>query len=55
VQGYAINEKRLAQKQQEVRQLKTGIQILSRAIEEKATAEGYEMASILLKRLRTIG
>jgi len=42
VQGYAINEKRLAQKQQEVRQLKTGIQILTRAIEEQATSEGYE-------------
>jgi len=41
VHGY-INEKRLAQKQQEVYYLKTGIQILSRAIEEKATSEGYE-------------
>lgn len=36
VQGYAINEKRLAQKQQEVESLKTGIRILNRAIEEKA-------------------
>jgi prophage maintenance system killer protein len=35
VDGYAINEKRLAQKQQEVQHLKTGIRILSRAIEEK--------------------
>lgn len=42
VQGYAINEKRLNQKQQEVRRLKTGIQILSRAIEEKAEFDGYE-------------
>ncbi len=33
VKGYAINEKRLEQKQQEVLHLKTGIQILSRAIE----------------------
>lgn len=33
VQGYAINEKRLAQKQQEVQTLKDGIRILSRAIE----------------------
>ena len=40
--GYVINEKRLAQKQQEVIELKTGIQILSRAIEEKATTEGFE-------------
>jgi len=36
VQGYAINEKRLAQKQQEVQTLKDGIRILSRAIEQKA-------------------
>lgn len=33
VQGYVINEKRLAQKQQEVQTLKDGIRILSRAIE----------------------
>lgn len=31
VQGYAINEKRLAEKQQQVDYLKTGIRILSRA------------------------
>ncbi|WP_349663814.1 virulence protein RhuM/Fic/DOC family protein [Cellulophaga lytica] len=35
VQGYAINQKRLAQKEQEVKVLKSGIQILSRAIEQK--------------------
>lgn len=35
VKGYTINEKRLAQKEQEVQVLKNGIQILSRAIEEK--------------------
>lgn len=35
VNGYAINEKRLQQKEQEVQVLKNGIQILSRAIEEK--------------------
>ncbi len=34
-QGYAINEKRLEQKQQEVQTLKDGIRILSRAIEDK--------------------
>ena len=34
--GYTVNEKRLAQKQQEIQQLKDGIRILSRAIEEKA-------------------
>lgn len=36
VQGYAINEKRLAQKEMQVQHLKTGIQILGRAIEQKA-------------------
>lgn len=35
IKGYAINEKRLAQKEQEVQILKNGIQILNRAIEEK--------------------
>jgi len=35
VKGYAINEKRLAQKEQEVKLLKDGIHILSRVIEEK--------------------
>ncbi len=35
VQGYSINEARLAQKQQEVEYLKTGIRILGRAIENK--------------------
>lgn len=35
VQGYAINEKRLAQKQQEIQTLKDGIRILSRVIEGK--------------------
>ena len=37
IQGYAINEQRLTQKQQEVRTLKDGIRILSRAIEEQQT------------------
>jgi hypothetical protein len=36
IQGYSINEKRLSQKEQEVQLLKGGIQILSRAIEEKS-------------------
>lgn len=35
VKGYVINEKRLAQKEQEVQILKDGIHILSRVIEEK--------------------
>ena len=39
VRGYAINEDRLAQKQQEVQHLKTGIRILSRAVASKAEQE----------------
>jgi death-on-curing family protein len=39
IQGYTINEKRLKQKQREIKYLKTGIQILNRAIEEKASSE----------------
>lgn len=35
VKGYAINQKRLEQKEQEIQVLKNGIQILSRVIEEK--------------------
>lgn len=42
VQGYAINEKRLAQKQQEVQTLKDGIRILSRAIEGKISETNLE-------------
>lgn len=45
VQGYAINEKRLAQKEQEIRHLKNGIQILHRAIElELETSENTTLA-----------
>ncbi len=47
VQGYAINEKRLQQKQQEVEYLKTGIRIVSRAI-EAASNEIEEKAANLL-------
>ncbi|WP_437917931.1 RhuM family protein [Sphingobacterium sp. LRF_L2] len=39
VKGYAINEKRLAEKQQQVEHLKTGIRILSRAIEQQASLQ----------------
>ena len=36
VQGYAINKKRLAEKQQQVQVLKNGIRIISRALESSA-------------------
>lgn len=49
IQGYAVNEKRLAQKEQEVQLLKGGIQILSRAIEEKI--EDNEWLTVYAKGL----
>lgn len=46
IQGYAINQKRLAQKEQEIKVLKNGIQILGRVIEEKtANIEWLDMFS----------
>ncbi|MGV8139204.1 MAG: RhuM family protein [Mangrovibacterium sp.] len=51
VQGYAINEKRLAQKQQEVEYLKTGIRILNRAIEQQATENDSQMLRIFARGL----
>lgn len=44
VKGYTVNEKRLAQKEQEVYILKNGIQILSRVIEEKAANNEWLVA-----------
>jgi prophage maintenance system killer protein len=52
VQGYSINEKRLAQKEHEVQLLKNGIQILSRAIEEKS--EENEWLSVFSKGLQLL-
>lgn len=46
VQGYAINEQRLAQKQQEVKYLKTGIRILGRAIENSMDNDNEKLLSI---------
>ncbi len=54
VQGYAINEKRLAQKQQEVEYLKTGIRILNRAIEQQANAEDSQMLKTFAKGLELL-
>ncbi|MEI8054311.1 MAG: virulence protein RhuM/Fic/DOC family protein [Bacteroidota bacterium] len=42
IEGVAINEKRLAQKNKEIKVLHDGIRILSRAIEEKASSEDFE-------------
>jgi prophage maintenance system killer protein len=51
VQGYVINEKRLAQKQQEVEHLKTGIRILNRAIEQQATEDDSQMLRVFARGL----
>lgn len=51
VQGYAINEKRLAQKQQEVEYLKTGIRIVSRAIEDATDEQNKEVFQLFAKGL----
>lgn len=54
VKGYAINEKRLAQKQQEVEYLKTGIRILNRVIAEQNTVEEFEMLHVFAKGLELL-
>jgi len=51
VQGYAINEKRLAQKQQEIEYLKTGIRILNRAIEQQATEDDSRILRVFARGL----
>ncbi len=51
IQGYSINEKRLEQKNQELRVLKSGIQILGRAIEKTAQDEGKEWLNQFSKGL----
>ena len=43
VQGYALNQKRLQQKQQEVETLKTGLRIVSRAIEHAVNEQEQEV------------
>ena len=51
VEGYAINEKRLAQKQQQVENLKTGIRIVSRAIEDATDKSNKEVFELFSKGL----
>jgi hypothetical protein len=54
VRGYAINEKRLAQKQQEVQTLKDGIRILSRAIEQKVDDQSLDWLHHFAKGLELL-
>lgn len=54
VQGYTINESRLAQKQQEVQHLKTGIRILERAMTDKAQQEELDWLQHFAKGLKLL-
>ncbi|WP_339926334.1 RhuM family protein [uncultured Cyclobacterium sp.] len=54
IQGYAINENRLAKKQQEVQTLKDGIRILSRAIEQKAQDQNLDWLNQFAKGLELL-
>ena len=51
VEGYILNEKRLEQKEQEVKILKSGIQILGRAIVQKAEEEEFAWLDTFAKGL----
>jgi prophage maintenance system killer protein len=51
LQGYVINKQRLEQKEQEIKILKTGIQILGRAIETKAEEKNYDWLDTFAKGL----
>ncbi len=51
VQGYAINEKRLDQKQQQVEYLKTGIRILGRAIDAATDESNKQVFETFAKGL----
>ena len=54
IKGYAINQKRLDQTKEEVQVLRSGIKILSRVIEEKATSEGLEWLTNYSKGLKLL-
>lgn len=54
LQGYAINEKRLALKNQQVEYLKTGIRILSRAITKQTIAEDDQLLRLFASGLELL-
>jgi len=54
VKGYAINEKRLKEKQMEVEYLKTGLRILGRTIEEKTESSKEEILRIFKNGLKLL-
>ena len=51
IKGYAINKERLAQTNQEIKILRSGIQIIGRAIEDKAQEQGLEWLTQFAKGL----
>ena len=54
IQGYAINKKRLEEKQQEVEYLKAGIKIVSRAIEEASNLQNKEIFQVFSRGLELL-
>lgn len=54
VQGYAINEKRLAQKQQEIQTPEDGIRILSRVVEGKLEETNVQWLEQFAERLELL-
>jgi prophage maintenance system killer protein len=54
IEGYAINEKRLAQKNQEIQFLHDGIRIMSRAIEEVTDDDSYKWLNRFSKGLQLL-
>ncbi len=54
IQGYSINQQRLEQKQQEVLYLKSGIQILNRALEEEIRTKDLNALKIFSKGLQLL-
>lgn len=54
VKGYAVNQKRLAQKEEEIQILKDGISILGRVIEEKSEVADHSWISHFAKGLELL-
>lgn len=54
IKGYSINERRLAQKNQEIQFLHDGIRIMSRAIEEVTNDEAYKWLDKFSKGLKLL-
>ncbi|MEM6263615.1 MAG: virulence protein RhuM/Fic/DOC family protein [Bacteroidota bacterium] len=54
LRGYVVNAQRLAQKEQEIKVLKSGIQIMSRAIEQKSKEVGMEWLDTFAKGLELL-